>query len=214
MHLCADRWTLEPLGHDIVAFRGALLCAEHALLHRAPAVAEAVVLAWFEQVYRVGRLPQELDAVLRASGEASSLADRLLHLAPQATVQDVAWGAASLPSVWGAELRAATLNPTFSGSACVGGADADWITNTTLWEAKTNAGHRPFGRAHLLQAFGYALLDGDDAFSLAHVGWYYARHQWQQSFALNAPAQRLARYCNVASLRVAFWQNAVEKEHV
>ena len=149
-----------------------------------------------------------------SSGNPSSLADQLLHLAPQATVQDVAWGAASLPSVWGTELRAAILNLTFSGSAYVGGADADWITNTTLWEAKTNAALRPFGRAHLLQAFGHALLDGDDAFSLTHVGWYYARHQWRQSFALDALTQRLTGYCNVASLRLSFWQNVMGKERV
>lgn len=66
----------------------------------------------------------------------------------------------------------------------------------------------------MLQAFGYALLDGDDAFSLTHVGWYYARHQWRQSFALDALAQRLTGYSNVASLRLSFWQNVVEKERV
>ena len=61
----------------------------------------------------------------------------------------------------------ATLNPTFAGSADVGGADADFIAENCLWEIKTE--RRP-GRSWLDQLLGYTLLDYEDTYAIDRVG--------------------------------------------
>ena len=228
----AARWTTGSLTSEIVATVGAAMCASVFELPNAPAVASAVIdlgnsapslyirsqcsiaLAWFEQVARIGKIPAQLQLTLGTESTAQHQATALLRLTPEATVRDVEALAGSIPAVWNTDLHVATQNPVFSGSALVGGADADWITGRTLWETKTSADTRPFGREHLLQAFGYVLLDGDNMFSLDHVGWYYARHQWRACFPLDELARRLIRHGNFISLRVSFWQEALRCSHV
>jgi hypothetical protein len=73
------------------------------------------------------------------------------------------------------------LNPVFSGSGDVGGADADIIVDGCLIEIKTSI--RPLVESQWLrQLAGYALLDYEDRYSIRSIGIYMARQglmmQW------------------------------------
>lgn len=67
------------------------------------------------------------------------------------------------------------LNPTFAGSASLGGADADLIVDRTLIDLKTVT-NGWFGRAELWQLVGYVLADLDNTHRIERVGVYLARH--------------------------------------
>lgn len=70
--------------------------------------------------------------------------------------------------------RRTILNPVFSGSPDVGGADADLICGQTLVEIKTSINKE--ARAEWVrQVFGYVLLDYDDEYRIDEVGFYMAR---------------------------------------
>ena len=67
-----------------------------------------------------------------------------------------------------------TLNPTFTGSVYVGGADADLVVDRCLIDIKTST--IPQIKAeYLYQLAGYLLLDFDDTLHLNSVGIYMAR---------------------------------------
>lgn len=70
--------------------------------------------------------------------------------------------------------RPATLNPTFMGSADVGGADADLIVGGCLIELKS--GRRNLASKDLYQAIGYCLLDYEDKHGINAVAVYRSRH--------------------------------------
>jgi hypothetical protein len=73
----------------------------------------------------------------------------------------------------------AILNPTFAGSAKVGGADADLVLGDTLVEIKTSTDVQKRFRDILYQLLGYVLLDYPDEHSIRSVSVYFARHRWQ-----------------------------------
>lgn len=200
------RWSVGPLG-TTVAQRGAQICRDQygwALAEQTLATVLAagesgdlrerarccLALSWFEGVFR-GDKP---DAGLAQALDAASVAQarRLLLINHRdADVDDVAAILETVPAVWGDELHGAVMNPSFSGSALVGGADADWISGDTLWECKTSRTARPMERRHLLQALGYALLDFDDAYGIRAVGWYFARHRLRLRYPLDTLLYRL-----------------------
>ena len=70
--------------------------------------------------------------------------------------------------------RPHVLNPTFAGSAYVGGADADLILDRRLIEIKTTVETR-LDHGWLLQLLGYVLLDWDDEYKIDGIGVLYAR---------------------------------------
>jgi len=164
----------------------------------------AIALSWFEHTYRLGIPPIELRRRFGtpATREAARL---LLRQIPVGPVADLAALVATIPIVWRDQPDAPFIaNPTFAGSATVGGADADWIVGTTLWECKVSWRPRPFTREHLLQGLGYVLLDHDDRFHLTTLGWYFAR---QQVRIIRPLPQLLEEFCTTADLpglRAAF----------
>jgi hypothetical protein len=74
--------------------------------------------------------------------------------------------------------KRSVLNPTFSGSLDVGGADADIILGRDLIDLKcTINAQLPLDklRHSVYQVIGYALLDYDNNYQIENVGIYYAR---------------------------------------
>lgn len=74
------------------------------------------------------------------------------------------------------------LNPVFSGSGFVGGADADLIAGACLWEVKCTVKVSGPGW-WLYQLLGYVLLDWDQTYGLTQAGLYLPRRdqllQWR-----------------------------------
>lgn len=147
---------------------------------RAPTQAEERVLARFclvlaalEAVWRspLAWPPPWLgDLVPRDSKE-------LLSLVPSEWVGD-AVGLATAFSRMHTDWRdtEAFLNPEFAGSADVGGADADFISEGCLWDIKAHKGHGA-SSAWLYQLVGYVLLDYEDAYTIDRVGLLFMRHR-------------------------------------
>jgi hypothetical protein len=150
-----------------------------------------VVLAQIESVYRTGgrwvpRLPAS------GTGKARPDAEPLLQLAPEATVEDVVNLSRSvsdamsplIPYVANGSLPYHP-NPVFAGSSAIGGADADFIIATTIFELKTTKTLDVAAvRNALLQLLGYSLLDYDDEYGIRRVGVYFARHGWVKAWPL------------------------------
>lgn len=68
----------------------------------------------------------------------------------------------------------AVLNPDFSGSGDVGGADADLIMDSCLWEIRCT--ERPRGQSDwLYELLSYVLLDYDDDYGFEHIGFLLPR---------------------------------------
>lgn len=136
-----------------------------------------LMLAAFEAVSRALAWPP---AFLRDK-PPRSMTD-LLSAVPDDWVEDVAALSAAFSARY-PEWRGATatLNPTFAGSADIGGADADFILDGCLWDIKTTKVLK--GQSvHIYQLLGYALLDYDDQFGIDRVGLLFPRQdtvaQW------------------------------------
>ena len=108
----------------------------------------------------------------------------MLALVPDDWVEDVAALAAAFSegySSWrGAE---AVPNPTFTGSADVGGADADLIADGCLWEIKATKARSGEG-IWLHQLLGYVLLDYEDEYAIDRVGLLLPRQNTRVSWPL------------------------------
>jgi hypothetical protein len=98
----------------------------------------------------------------------------------------------------------ANLNPTFAGSAALGGADADLIVDGLLVDLKTVKQPR-LGREAFWQIAGYALADFDDRYQIKRVGLYYSRHGRLYTWNLRDFLSELAgRDTDVGQLRAEF----------
>ena len=153
--------------------------------------AYCIVLAQIESVYRTrgGWLPH---IPLGDADVVSPNGEPLLELAPDAAVEDVvnlsrsASDAMSplIPYVSNGSLPYHP-NPIFAGSGAIGGADADFIVATTIFELKTTTALDASAiRNALLQLLGYSLLDYDDEYGIRRVGVYFARQEWVKSWPL------------------------------
>ena len=67
------------------------------------------------------------------------------------------------------------LGPTFTGSQCAGGADADIILDGCLYDIKTTANPNNNFPDHIRQILGYLLLDWDNTYEIKQVGFYFSR---------------------------------------
>ena len=153
--------------------------------------AYCIILAQIESVYRTrGRWLPHLPPAEK--GRARPGEEPLLQLAPDAVVEDVvnlsrsASDAMSplIPYVANGSLPYHP-NPVFAGSSAIGGADADFIIATTVFELKTTkALDAAAVRNALLQLLGYSLLDYDDEYEIRRVGVYFARHGWVKAWPL------------------------------
>jgi hypothetical protein len=96
--------------------------------------------------------------------------------------------------------QAVTCGPVFTGSADIGGADADFILGGLLLDCKATITPRNLGAAEINQLAGYLLLDYDDEFGIRQVGLYLSRskvtgaadreHQSERQALTYAPAPR------------------------
>lgn len=127
-------------------------------------------------------------------------------LAPLGLETDVDQLLASIPSDWIDDLallteaflanfshllrRPAVLNPTFTLSAAVGGADADLIADGMLIEIKTTVNPR-IDAVWIRQLVGYVLLDADDSYRLAAIGLYLTRQGRLVSWPLDEALDHL-----------------------
>ena len=67
------------------------------------------------------------------------------------------------------------FGPTFVGSSCVGGADADLIIDGCLYDVKTSINPRQKLPSTIRQILGYAVLDWDDEYAIERIGLYLSR---------------------------------------
>lgn len=78
-------------------------------------------------------------------------------------------------------------NPTFAGSALVGGADGDWVIGETLFDSKAYTELAVFKlRSFLRQLLGYVLLDSDDALRIRSVGLWLPRQRETRVWTLRS----------------------------
>jgi hypothetical protein len=129
------------------------------------------VLALFEEVYRTGRSG---DSVLMVPSPRQSL-DELLAISEDAWIDDLcALSTVFYDNYHHLLTQPHVLNPTFSGSLDVGGADADLVVDGCLIDIKTSITPQIKPR-YLYQLAGYLLLDYDDKLKIDSVGIYMAR---------------------------------------
>ncbi len=127
------------------------------------------VLAMYESLFR-GAADSSL-YTLRIGASA----DEQLALAPSAAVVDlVALTGAAATTLSPLFKKTAILNPSFSGSPDVLGADADLIVDHCLIDIKTTIS-KSLDRQTLYQLVGYLLLDYGDEYAINALGFYLSR---------------------------------------
>lgn len=87
------------------------------------------------------------------------------------------------------------VNPTFSASSYVGGADANFIIEDTLFQVLTTAKSNPLTIDKILQPVGYSMLDTVNKYGLKNIAWYLSRQNVVIKIPINKlvwePAKRL-----------------------
>lgn len=148
-------------------------------------IAYTVILAYIEDIYRVGGRWRAID-LIKAFQQNLGLNDMVATI-PDAVIRDLH----NLLDYYQTTQAANWINheiyenPTFVGSDDVGGADADWIIDQTLWDMKTTK--YAYGGLHndIHQILGYALLDYTDQYHIKQVGLYYARFGTTLQWSVN-----------------------------
>lgn len=131
-----------------------------------------VALALYEEVFRMGGIDRSPLGILGVLAEL----DDILSLATATTRADLAALAGQLLATQGALLGSEVVaNPTFAGSAFLGGVDADLIAGRRLLDIKTVTTTQ-IERDDLWQILAYALLDTNQQFDIDEVGLYFSRH--------------------------------------
>lgn len=162
-----------------------------------------VVAAWFEEIYRSGRL---WPGTPLGDAGADVTLDALLAAVPPYMVSDLAT-MAGLAHIGLADVRASCepadvlVGPTFTGSRDVGGADADWIAAGLLADVKSTARTDKLAADDVYQLASYALLDYDDRYGIERVGWYLARLGWLVTWDLDEFFGLLGASYSVSELR-------------
>ncbi len=100
--------------------------------------------------------------------------------------------------------KPAVLNPTFTLSPLLGGADADLIVDHCLIDIKAGQLGRP-GTTDFYQLLGYVLADTTDRYEVASVGIYFARQPALVTWPLDQFCETLAgRPVDLATTRLEF----------
>ena len=160
-HLGALTERCEPVGRRLHAGEEAELCRA------------CYALALYEELARVG--PTHVRSPLYGLPGGGTL-DDLLALARPDVVDDLCQLSWAFYDGYGELLRQpSVLNPTFAGSADVGGADADLIVGGCLIDIKATVRPVPLQPRDLYQLVCYPLLDYEDAYTIDSVGIYLAR---------------------------------------
>lgn len=130
-----------------------------------------VVLAHFDACFRA---KPSFTSPLFLIGEKPTVND-LLNLAEPHWIDDLRVLTQGMVNKFDLEAYSnVVLNPTFSGSLDVGGADADLILDGCLLDIKTTI-NANIAKAHVYQLLGYVLLDYYDDYKLENAGFYMAR---------------------------------------
>jgi hypothetical protein len=90
------------------------------------------------------------------------------------------------------DCRTISVNPTFSLSRRLGGADADLTAEGTLWDYKGGRVDRIVGRREIWQLVGYLLADTEDHYSLTHLGIAALSWRTRVTWAADELLKRLA----------------------
>jgi len=135
-----------------------------------------LALSHYETIVRVG--DRYIDSPLWSLPPSAQLED-LLGLARAEWVADIVAvnDAAQAPLVSAFDGVGTTnrlFGPTFTGSADVGGADADFLIGDCLIEVKATI-RAACEKTWIHQLAGYALLDYEDRYGIREVGFYLAR---------------------------------------
>jgi hypothetical protein len=159
-----------------------------------------VVLGWYDQVARAGL--RAASPLVRLGLDATL--DELFAAVPAALVEDVGQLSALFYRRFSGQLqRPVVLNPTFTGGAAVGGADADLILDGCLIELKTGA--RPaLNGWWFRQLIGYVLLDWTDEHRIDSVGLYLVRSDWLTTWPVPEFLAALGASESLAELRRGF----------
>ena len=141
-----------------------------------------IILSLFEMYFRSGQLHDlfvtpticlNVDELLLRIG--ASWAQDVCQIGQRFYERQTSWLEASF-----------ILNPTFTGSGDVGGADADMVVDGCLIDIKTTKNPKVESN-WLYQIVGYLLLDYDDSLAMRSAGIYMAR----QGELLRWPADEL-----------------------
>ena len=128
------------------------------------------VLAMYESLFRAKIVNSPL-FVLRTGASANEQ----LTLAPTAAIADlVALSGAAISEIGHLLKGPVILNPTFTGSDDVGGADADLIVDDCLIDIKTTKS-KSLDRDTAYQLVGYMLLDYENKYRISSLGFYLSR---------------------------------------
>ena len=171
---------LQPVGRK-------LNCDGEQLLNR-----YCIVLALFEQCFRT--VPRPTWSLFQAN---VSSADDLLELAPAHWIDDLCAMSEAFYDYFKDGLKQkAILNPTFDGSALIGGADADiilemWDGVSCLIDIKATVNARIEGKS-FHQLLGYCLLDFSNRYRIERVGFYLPRQARFIGWQLEDLIQRLS----------------------
>jgi hypothetical protein len=134
------------------------------------------IAASYEDVYRTGEVRRY--SLLTGGSPDTSLRD-LAAVVPDYVPSDLKrqLGLASTVFARFRELPAERIvcGPVFTGSADIGGADADFIIDGMLLDCKATVNPTRLGDAEIYQLAGYLLLDYDDQYGISRVGLYLAR---------------------------------------
>jgi hypothetical protein len=131
------------------------------------------VLAYFEQFYRSGH-----SVIFDGAGNGSLRTNvDIMQLPKVEVVEDVAamssaFFASQFPLL---ATRSVVLNPIFTGSFDVGGADADIIADDCLIDFKSTATDGPIDGWEIFQLLGYPCLDYEDRYRIRKVGFSVVR---------------------------------------
>lgn len=146
----------------------------------------SVVFARFESVYRSGLSPDPSSGI----SDGAELHEMLVAQRAD-IVSEVKVLTDSLTRLLsGSGTATLVANPVFSGSSLVGGADADFILDSTLIELKTTK-NASVPANDLRQLVSYALLDLVDDYSIRRVALAYPRRPQLLEWDLEELLRRL-----------------------
>lgn len=172
------------------------------------------LLAELEERYRSGaraQLSESVQAVIQGRTNWETAAEAI----PQAMEVDLMQLLTAYQEGWLSRWRdlPVFLNPTFDGSRDVGGADADWIVDTVLWDLKTTKNPERNLDRDIRQLLGYVFLDYSDRYHLSHVAIYYPRFQQMLQWPVNDLLETaLGKSRDLTKWR-ARWQNSLREQN-
>ncbi|MBB5939284.1 UvrD-helicase domain-containing protein [Streptomyces zagrosensis] len=150
------------------------------------------VAGFYEAVYRSGVFARRRNLLTLA--QADTTLQNLVAAVPAYVLEDIAEQVALAHEPFApfrrlpAEQR--VCGPVFTGSADLGGADADFIVGGLLIDCKATTRPHKLDRTAVQQLAGYLLLDYDDAYGIDRVGFYLSRQgaliTWEVSEFLRA----------------------------